>query len=113
MKASLLQFVRSASPEKLQEALFLFVQRRPDEFEDIVRQINQPIVERTAYPYSAGFANLTKEAYDRAVQAYRDGNKVSAIKEVRNDTGLGLKDAKDFVEEYFEPRFPRGSRETY
>jgi len=35
-----------------------------------------------------------------AISALRQGNKIEAIKLVKIERGLGLKEAKDFVEEY-------------
>lgn len=49
-------------------------------------------------------ASWYKEAYDIAIRPYTAGmpyGKISAIKLVREKTGMGLREAKDFVEKYF------------
>lgn len=42
------------------------------------------------------YANLSREITD----AVRAGQKIQAIKLYRQESGAGLKDAKDFIEEY-------------
>jgi ribosomal protein L7/L12 len=39
---------------------------------------------------------------DRVVKHIRDGEKINAIKELRTDSGLGLKEAKDIVESIYD-----------
>jgi hypothetical protein len=43
-------------------------------------------------------APLTSEQKDALAQSLYEGRKIEAIKQLRELTGLGLKDAKDFVE---------------
>lgn len=53
-----------------------------------------------AYNINAG-PEMLQRAYDVAASWMWKGQKISAIKEVRNITGAGLKEAKDFVEGNF------------
>jgi ribosomal protein L7/L12 len=39
---------------------------------------------------------------DRVVKHIRAGEKINAIKELRSDSGLGLKEAKDIVEAIYD-----------
>lgn len=108
MKASLLHFVRNSSNEDLLDVLFLMVQRHPEEFEDCVKLSQQPKEElKSGYSYSGGIVYLSKRVYNLVGDYSRAGQKVSAIKEVRTESGIGLKEAKDFVEETFFGQSPR------
>jgi len=41
---------------------------------------------------------LSKEALDRVQQLIREGQKIQAIRDVREETGMSLKEAKDYVD---------------
>jgi ribosomal protein L7/L12 len=47
---------------------------------------------------SAPLPSVPPDVVDEAVRILREGNKIAAIKHVRERTGLGLKEAKDVVE---------------
>ncbi len=46
----------------------------------------------------APLPSVPPDVVDEALRILRDGNKIAAIKHVRERTGLGLKEAKDVVE---------------
>lgn len=39
---------------------------------------------------------------NKAIEAVKSGSKINAIKIVREESGMGLKDAKEFVETYID-----------
>ena len=56
-------------------------------------------------PQVSGF-NVDQETWNLAVAAVQSNKKIQAIKEIRNGTGMGLKEAKKYVDihiEYFQP----------
>jgi len=46
----------------------------------------------------SGFGNLTSEQKVMVIQILRSGNKIAAIKALRDATGMGLKDSKNVVD---------------
>ena len=55
---------------------------------------------------------LSEEALDAVEEMLRSGRKIAAIKRVRSETGLGLKEAKEAVEAHMSAHgieAPRGS----
>jgi ribosomal protein L7/L12 len=55
---------------------------------------------------------LSEIQHNRILDAYKHVGKVQAIKDLRLMTDLGLKDAKDVVEQYFIPLSDRLRHDT-
>jgi Ribosomal protein L7/L12 C-terminal domain len=108
MKASSLSFLMDSTPAQQRAILLQYIEASPNLLD---RYIEKALGHRMAdlgcafYDYNCdGFKsslNLSDNIYNKALCQTRIGNKVSAIKIIRDATAIGLKEAKCFVEQTF------------
>jgi hypothetical protein len=64
-------------------------------------------------PYSSGTVSVSRNDYETMVRFAGEGKKIQAIKVLRECSGIGLKEAKDFIEQseqfkaYWQPSYAR------
>jgi hypothetical protein len=118
MKATTLHFLVGADKDQLQDLLFKFIEiDTSNTIDAFVEQATAPKKENYShhsgcYSFSCyGVVNtirLSDRVYNEALAQAQSGNRVSAIKFIRDMAGLSLKEAMAFVEQQFYIQDSRG-----
>lgn len=99
MKYDLLKRVREMSVEDLADVALLMGEAHPGAFESVVLGMTGT---RTYHVPGMNHPVVLSSKTVAELEAFGAGNKVNAIKAIRADAGIGLKESKDLVEIHFE-----------
>ncbi len=106
MKYSVLVALRVIDESQLATLALKIAEAHPETFERLLLEAvpAAAVLQKFAFdvPFSSQRVHLTQEELDY-LRAIAPSNKITAIKKVREVTGLGLKEAKDLVESHFIP----------
>jgi hypothetical protein len=101
MNATFLRKFREISTDELLLVLYALAEKHPEDFQALV---DNPPLDRVELEVPNTGPFKQKVFIDKALWSqlmlYQADRKVTAIKEVRTATGLGLKEAKELVEAY-------------
>ena len=102
-KAGFLQKLRNLTEKDLVAVCFEMAERHPDTFETILLTNSfEPSLQEFTVPTVNTIIKLTPEQVEMCKQlGAQPDKKVVLIKQVREWTNLGLKEAKDLVEAYW------------
>lgn len=93
-------------PSRRDDIFLLMLTEQPEVIQKFLigKELLQILSGTKEYSYKAHPADpptyISEKAYQEALRHIQRGQKVEAIKAIRHDTGLGLKEAKDLVEDW-------------
>lgn len=100
LTANHIRTLRNMSIEQLADLALLIGEKHPDTFIECLEN-GETQTFKVPGPYHGGTVTFNSKQMKTINSLSHRDTKVSLIKQVREMTGLGLKEAKDVVEEYF------------